>query len=125
MRFAKRVYALAGIYGLLILAPQLFLEARIGHDHPPAITHLEYFYGFLAVCLPWQLLFLAIAKDPGRYRPVMPFTLLEKAGGVAAFLGLWALGRIPASVGVFGFVDGALGILFWMAWRRTATASAD
>ena len=123
MRFAKRVYALAGIYGLLTILPQFFLEGLIGRQNPPAITHPEYFYGFLAVCLPWQLLFLAVAKDPARFRPVMPFTMLEKAGGVAAFLDLWALGRIPASVGVFGFADATLGVLFWRAWRRTATSS--
>ncbi len=123
MRFATRVYTIAGIYGLLTIVPQLFLEGLIGRQNPPALTHPEYFYGFLAVCLPWQLLFLAIARDPARFRPAMPFTMLEKAGGVATFIGLWALHRVPASVGAFGFADATLGILFWMAWRRTATSS--
>jgi hypothetical protein len=41
MTFAKRVFLIAGVYGVLVLAPQYFLEARIGRDFPPPITHPE------------------------------------------------------------------------------------
>jgi hypothetical protein len=59
---------IAGIYGLIVLVPQLFSESRIARDYPPVITHPEYFYGFLGVAIAWQLCFLVIAKDPVRYR---------------------------------------------------------
>ena len=49
MKFARIVFLVAGIYGLLVVAPQYFLEARIGRDTPPAITHPEFFYGFVGV----------------------------------------------------------------------------
>jgi len=69
MRFAKIVFLVAGIYGLLILTPMYFLENKIGRDTPPAITHPEYFYGFVGVALAWQVLFLvsrAIPSDTAR-----------------------------------------------------------
>ena len=31
-RFASRVFAIAGIYGILVLAPQYFLEERLSRD---------------------------------------------------------------------------------------------
>ena len=37
------------------------MEARVGRDYPPAITHPEYFYGFLGVAAAWQVAFLVIA----------------------------------------------------------------
>jgi hypothetical protein len=51
MKFAKIVFLIAGIQGLLILAPLYFLERTIGRQAPPAITHPEYFYGFVGVAL--------------------------------------------------------------------------
>ncbi len=47
MRFAKVVYLIAGVYGVLIIAPMYFMEDRIGREVPPAIHHPEFFYGFL------------------------------------------------------------------------------
>ena len=47
MRFAKRVYRVAGVYGFIAIVPLYFMEGRIGHDTPPAITHPEYYYGFV------------------------------------------------------------------------------
>jgi hypothetical protein len=42
MKFAKWVYLLAGIYGLLVLLPQYFLESRNGLNFPPAINSAIY-----------------------------------------------------------------------------------
>src|ERR1700686_5334540 len=64
MRFAKIVFLVAGIYGLLILAPIYFMEEKIERETPPAITHPEYFYGFLGVGLAWQVLFPMLSRDP-------------------------------------------------------------
>jgi hypothetical protein len=71
MRFTKIVFLVAGIYGVLILTPIYFMEARIGRDTPPAITHPEYFYGFLGAGLAWQILFLVLSRDPLRYRAMI------------------------------------------------------
>lgn len=117
--FARRAYTAAAVYGIVALAPQYFLEKKVGLDFPPAITHPEYFYGFVGLALVWQFAFLLIARDPVRYRPLMPITWLEKLsfGGAAAVL--MAMGRIPTPVFALGMLDLALGALFVVAWLKT------
>lgn len=118
--FARRAYTAAAVYGLLALAPQYFLEEKVGLDFPPAITHPEYFYGFVGLALVWQFAFLLIARDPVRYRPLMPITWLEKLSFGGAAVVLMAAGRIPTPVFALGMVDLALGALFVVAWLKTA-----
>jgi hypothetical protein len=79
MTFARWLFRIAGILGLLMLLPQYFMEERVGQMTPPAITHPELFYGFIGVALAWQVAFLVIAQDPARYRPFMIPAVLEKA----------------------------------------------
>lgn len=119
MGFARRLFRIAGIVGLAVLVPQYFLERRLGADDPPAITHPEYFYGFLGVAVAWQIAFLMIARDPARYRPLMIAGALEKAGFGLAAVVLFALRRTSAVVFGFGLVDLVWGALFLIAHRRT------
>ena len=119
MKFAKWVYLIAGIWGLLLLPPMLFLEEQIGIDNPPAITHPEYFYGFLSVAIAWQVLFLFIAQDPVRYRPIMIPAMLEKFPIVFFWGWLWIQGRIPGITAAFGLIDLLFGILFLVAFWQT------
>jgi hypothetical protein len=124
MRFAKRVFTVAAIYGLLILTPQYFFEERIGRDFPPAITHPEHFYGFVGVALAWQVMFLVIARDPVRFRLAMLPAILEKATfGVAAVV-LYVQGRIPLPTLGAGLIDLVLGTLFVLAYRWTPDRSS-
>lgn len=117
--FAKRLFLVAGIYGLIVLAPQYFLEAKIGRDTPPAITHPEYFYGFVGVALAWQVAFLIISRDPVRYRPMMIPGILEKLGfGIAAVV-LHAQGRLAPQMLAAGIVDLVLAGLFAAAFVQT------
>ena len=119
-RFARRVFTVAGIYGLIVMVPQYFLAAQISRDTPPAITHLEYFYGFIGLAVAWQLVFLLIGRDPERYRPLMIPAVLEKlAFGVPAIV-LYLQGQLPGTVLFFGLLDLTLGALFVTAWRATA-----
>ena len=120
MRFARRVFFIAGVYGLLVLAPQYFLEAKTGRDFPPAITHPEYYYGFIGVGLAFQVLFLVIARDPVRYRAAMIPAVLEKATFGVAAVALYLQGRIPAVVLGFALVDLLLGALFVVAYAKTS-----
>src|SRR5688572_13301803 len=116
MTFARRVFLIAGIYGTLVIAPQLFLEARV---NPPAIAHPEFYYGFVGAALAWQVAFLIISRDPVRYRPLMPAMLIEKGLFAAAIPVLFAQGRVPALMLLFAAIDAVFGVLFWMAYRRT------
>lgn len=128
MIFARRVFLAAAAYGVLVLLPQYFMEARIGRDFPPPVTHPEHFYGFVGVALAWQVLFVVVARDPIRYRPVMPVAVLEKlAFGVAAVV-LFSQGRLHAAILGAGLVDLVLAALFVTAFRLTpasAGAGAD
>jgi hypothetical protein len=124
MTFARRLFLIAGIYGLLVLVPQFFLEDRLGRDFPPAITHPEHFYGFLGVAAAWQVAFLVIARDPVRFRPMMLPAVLEKAAFGFAVVALFFRGRVPAVVLIFGLIDLTLGALFLVAFWRLAPQTA-
>src|SRR5262245_17918 len=102
MRFARWVFRIAGIYGLAVLAPQYCLEAQVGRDYPPPVTHPEFFYGFLGVAVAWQVAFLLIARDPARYRPLMIPAVLEKVTFGIAVLVLFAQQRVAGVLLVFG-----------------------
>jgi hypothetical protein len=125
MQFARLVFAAAGVYGLAVLLPQYFLEERIGRDDPPAITHPEYFYGFLGVAVAWQVAFLVIARRPVRLRPLMVPAILEKAAFGIAALVLFAQQRVSSTVLAFGCIDLVWGLLFAVAFVRTKTIAAD
>lgn len=120
MRFARRVFFIAGVYGLIVLAPQYFLEAKTGRDFPPAVTHPEYYYGFIGVALVFQFVFLIIARDPARYRAMMIPAVLEKATFGVAAVALHLQGRIPGVVLGFALVDLLLGALFVVAYAKTS-----
>ena len=123
-RFARRVYTIAGIYGLIVMFPQYFLEARIGRDNPPPITHPEYFYGFIGIVLVWQLAFLVIARDPARFRALMPVTVLEKLVFAVPAILLFAQGRVAPSVLPFAAIDLVLAVLFLLAYRSAGGSAA-
>ena len=121
MRIVRWIFWVAGVYGLAVLLPQYFLLEQIGRDQPPAITHAEYFYGFVGVAVAWQVAFLVIGHDPPRYRPLMLVAALEKISfGIAVAL-LFAQQRVAASTFFFGMVDLLLAGAFVVAWRLTAT----
>lgn len=66
-----------GIYALVLLLPQYFLETRIGVDSPPAASaHPEFFYGFIGVAVAFQIVFLIISRDPYLERVVVTVCLL-------------------------------------------------
>jgi hypothetical protein len=88
MKFAKVVYWIAGIWGVLILTPLYFMFDAISRNDPPAITHPGFYYGFVGVGLAWQVVFIVIARDPVRFRTMMIPAMLEKFGYGASF---WCL----------------------------------
>ena len=119
MRFAKIVFRVAGIYGLLVLVPQFFLEAKIGRDTPPPITHPEFFYGFICVAVAWQVLFLILSTDPVRYRPMMIPAMLEKIGFPIAVVILYLQERFDPTIFAPAAADLILFVLFVLSYRKT------
>jgi hypothetical protein len=119
MKVARWIFGIAGVYGILVMAPLYFAEAQIAKSDPPAITHVEYFYGFIGITLAWQFVFLLISRNPVRYRPMMLVSVLEKlAWGIPVLL-LYMQQRLKASALVFGCIDLVLGALFVLAFLRT------
>ncbi len=121
MKFAKIVFWIAGIWGVLVLTPLYFMFDVIGRQDPPAITHPGFYYGFIGVGLAWQLVFFVIARDPVRFRPMMIPSMVEKFGYGASLLVLHLQHRLHSSDLVFAGADVLLGVLFVAAFFRTAT----
>jgi hypothetical protein len=121
MGVARWIFLIAGIYGALVLIPGFFLERM---TPPPALTHPEFYYGFFGAALVWQFVFLAIARDPAKFRPLMLLAVLEKAAFFAPSLWLYFSGRL-AMGGPFigGLIDGVLMVLFAIAWRCSREGS--
>ena len=121
-RFSSIVFLAAGIYGLIVLAPGFFGEKMVAEKMPPAVTHPEFYYGFLGVAVAWQVAFLIIARDPQRFRPIIPAAILEKLTFCVACAVLLALGRIPLIVAMGGAGDFVLGTLFTISYFRLRAA---
>lgn len=117
--FVSRVFWIAAIYGIALIPPQFFLEAKTGRDFPPAITHPEFYYAFLGVALAWQFAFVLIARDPIRYRPMMIPGLLEKVAFGLSGVILFALGRAAWMPLAAGIVDLVFAALMFVAYSKT------
>jgi protein-S-isoprenylcysteine O-methyltransferase Ste14 len=118
MKFAQRVFAVAGIYGIIALFPMYFMEIKIGTDSPPWITHPEFFYGFIGVALAWQVAFLMIARDPLTLRWMMIPGALEKLSFFGAVMVLIAKGRVSGPPVAGAMADLIFATLFLVAFRR-------
>jgi hypothetical protein len=120
MKFAKVVYWVAGIWGLLVITPLYFMLDVIGRKDPPAITHPGFYYGFVGVALAWQIAFLVIARDPVRLRPMMVPSMVEKFTYGPMLVILVMQGRSNPRDLIFAATDTLLGILFVAAYIATA-----
>ena len=123
MTFAKWVFRLAGIYGIVVVAPMYFAAPAMNAAGQP-MTHPEMLYGFVGVTLAFQLVFLIISGDPGRYRPLMLAAIVEKLSFPVAVWPLYLMGRTPGLVVVFASIDLILAVLFAISWMRTNSATS-
>lgn len=119
MRFARIVFLIAGIWGVLVLTPLYYMFDVIGRKDPPPITHPGFYYGFVGVGLVWQIAFFFIAHNPVRLRPMMIPSVLEKFIYAASLGVLYLQSRIHPSDLVFGSIDALLGLLFVVAFVKT------
>jgi hypothetical protein len=123
MNFAKWVFRIAGIYGLLAVTPQYFLEKTAGEG--ALLPHPEFFYAFLGVAVAFQIVFLIIGSNPAKYRPLMLASVVEKFSFTFSAWPLFMMGRITSPMPVaFSTIDGILGVLFVLSWVRTKPAAA-
>ena len=119
-RFARVVFTIAGIWGILIMTPLYFTFEAVGRAYPPPITHPDLYYGFIDVTLAWQIAFLVIGANPVRYRTIMLAGILEKCLYVATMIALYLQGQLPpGQAAVIIPPDGVLGLLFVAAFFKT------
>ncbi|MDZ4369852.1 MAG: hypothetical protein U1C74_00330 [Phenylobacterium sp.] len=119
MTFAKWVFTLGGLWGVLIIGPLFFLESHVQSMTGAPISHPDIYYGFVGSTFAWQLAYLVIGRNPGPYRP---FMLLGALGKLIYFGSAWTLyaqGRIPMTVPALASPDLLLAILFVAAWVKT------
>jgi hypothetical protein len=117
--FTKLLYLIAGIYGLIVLLPLYFMEGKTGRDYPPAITHPEFYYGFIGVAVAWQIDFLIISRDTRRYRPIILAAIVEKISYGIATIVLYLQGRTGTRILGSGVIDLLFGILFLISYNQT------
>lgn len=122
MRFARIVFVVAGIWGIVVLTPFFWLVDITGRRYHPPTTYPHFFYGFFAVALAWQIAFLMIGSNPARFRVLMIPAMLEKFSYVATLGVLFGQERIASVDAVAAIPDGLLGLLFLLAFVRTGTA---
>jgi hypothetical protein len=123
VRFAKIVFRVAAIWGVLIIAPLYFMFDLISRNDPPPITHPGFFYGFAGAALAWQIAFFFIAADPVRYRPLMIPSIIEKFSFGGAVVILVLQQRMHSADLLFAGTDLFLGVLFVVAYFKTPRAS--
>ena len=124
MRFAKIVFWIAAVWGVLVLTPLYFMFNTISRMDPPAITHPGFYYGFVGLGLAWQLAFGVIATDPVRYRPLMLPSVAEKFGYGIAVVVLVQQNRMSGRDLGFAGADLLLGLLFAIAFLTTRRQGA-
>src|SRR6476661_9256125 len=97
MRFAKIVFIVAGVWGIVVLTPLYFLHDITGRQYAPPATYPEFFYGFLSVAMAWQIAFLVIGSNPARFRLLMVPAIIEKLGWVVVLAVLYSGARISSA----------------------------
>jgi len=117
--FARIVFVVAGIWGIVVLTPFYWLVDVTGRRHDPPAAYPHFFYGFIAVALVWQIAFLVIGSNPARFRALMIPAILEKFGYVATLAVLYGHGRITSVDAQAAVPDGLLGLLFILAFVKT------
>jgi len=118
MTFAKWVFTLAGLYGLITVPPDYFLEGVMVRRYGPLGQPL-WLYGFLGLVVVFQLIYLQIGRDPPRYRAFMPLALLGKLSFATTAVLLHLAGRTPTEQVLITAPDMVWCALFAIAWLRT------
>jgi hypothetical protein len=123
MKFAKYLFYVAGVWGILVITPLFFIFDKIGIKDPPPVTHPLFYYGFAGVTLAWQFVFLVIASNPVRFRPLMLVSILEKLGYFLPAVVLYLQHRVHPVDLLISCGDALLAVLFFVAYLKTASSN--
>ena len=120
MKFARIVFVIAGVWGIVVVTPLYFLHDVTGQPYAAPTLYPHFFYGFLSVTMAWQIAFLVIGSNPVRFRPLMIPAIVEKLGYVATVAVLYSQSRVSPTEASTAVPDFLLGVLFVTAFVKTA-----
>ena len=123
MKFAKYLFYVAGVWGILVITPLFFIFDKIGQQDPPPVTHPLFYYGFAGVALAWQFVFLVIGSNPARFRPLMLVSILEKLGYFLPAVVLYLQHRVHPVDLLISCGDALLAVLFFVAYLKTPSSN--
>jgi hypothetical protein len=123
MTFARIVFIVAGVWGIVVVTPLYFLFDITGRQYAPPADYPHFFYGFLSVTIAWQIAFLVIGSSPARFRPLMIPSIVEKLGYVVTLAVQHGQARISAADAAAAVPDLLLGVLFIAAFAKTPARS--
>ena len=123
MTFASVVFYAAGVWGIVVLTPLFFLFDVTGRQYAAPATYPQFYYGFLAVAMAWQLGFLVIGSNPARFRLMMIPSVVEKLGYVLILIVLYVSERIPLEDFLPAVPDFILCVLFAIAFVTTTVSA--
>jgi hypothetical protein len=119
VKLARIIFIGAGIWGLTVLTTFYWLVDITGRHYVAPTEYPQFFYGFIAVALTWQVAFLLIGTDPARFRLLMIPAMIEKFSYVLTLTVLFAVGRISSLDFQPAVPDGLIGLLFVLAFVKT------
>ncbi len=114
-KLAGRVFRVAAIYGVIVLAPLYFAPV----PDPWRLTH----FGFIGTALVFQGIFWLISRDPQKYIALIPLGILEKLVFGLPAVTFLALGRADPIAGMFGVIDLFWATTFAVVWHRMRSTS--
>ena len=123
MKFAKYLFYVAAVWGILVITPLFFIFDKIGRQDPPPVTHPLFYYGFAGVALAWQFVFLVIGSNPARFRPLMLVSILEKLGYFLPAVVLYLQHRVHPVDLLISCGDALLAVLFFVAYLKTLSSN--
>ena len=124
MRFARVVFYVAALWGVLVLTPLYFMFDVIGRQDPPPLTHPGFYYGFVGTALAWQAAFSLVATNPAVFRPMMLPAILEKIAYGASVVVLFLEKRIRPSDLLFAAADLVFAVLFLISFIKTRAGTS-
>jgi hypothetical protein len=124
IRIAKYVFGISAVLGMLFLLPLYFAENFVATESPPAITHPELYYGLISVAVVWQFVYLLVATDPVRFRPLMVVSGLAKLSLFATFLVLFLAGRVGVKSVATVIPDFLMAVFFFVCFFATKRAAS-
>src|SRR5580765_7175844 len=119
MKFARIVFVIAGVWGIVVITPLYFLHDVTGQPYAAPTLYPHFFYGFLSVTMAWQIAFLVIGSNPSRFRPLMIPCVLEKVGFIVTVGVLYGQSRISMMDAAAAGPDVLLCVLFIAAFVKT------